>query len=51
MLWTITYYSDSVQEEMLAMPAGFLGRYLRYAARIWACRTQERWETVFSNCD
>jgi len=30
MNWTITYYSDSVQEEILAMPVGFLGRYLRY---------------------
>lgn len=34
MNWTITYYSDSVQEEILAMPAGFLGRYLRYSDRI-----------------
>jgi phage-related protein len=31
---TITYYSDSVQEEILAMPAGFLGRYLRYTDRM-----------------
>ncbi len=34
MTWTITYYSDSVQEEILALPAGFLGRYLRYADRM-----------------
>ena len=34
MNWTIIYYSDSVQEEILAMPAGFLGRYLRYADRM-----------------
>lgn len=34
MNWKITYYSDSVQEEILAMPAGFLGRYLRYADRM-----------------
>lgn len=34
MNWTITYYSDSVQEEILAMPAGFLGRYLRYSDRM-----------------
>jgi phage-related protein len=34
MNWTIAYYSDSVQEEILAMPAGFLGRYLRYADRM-----------------
>lgn len=30
----IIYYSDSVQEEILAMPAGFLGRYLRYTERM-----------------
>lgn len=34
MTWTITYYNDSVQEEILAMPAGFLGRYLRYVDRM-----------------
>ena len=34
MPWTISYYSDSVQEEILEMPAGFLGRYLRYADRM-----------------
>jgi hypothetical protein len=34
MHWTITYYSDAVQEEILAMPAGFLGRYLRYTDRM-----------------
>ncbi len=34
MNWTITYYSESLQEEILAMPAGFLGRYLRYADRM-----------------
>ena len=34
MNWTITYYSDSVQEEILAMPTGYLGRYLRYADRM-----------------
>ena len=34
MNWTITYYSDSVQEEILAMPAGFLARYLRYSDRM-----------------
>ena len=32
--WTITYYSAAVQEEILAMPAGLLGRYLRYADRM-----------------
>ena len=34
MTWTITYYDDSVQDEILAMPSGFLGRYLRYADRM-----------------
>jgi phage-related protein len=34
MTWTITYYDNSVQEEILTMPAGFLGRYLRYADRM-----------------
>ncbi|MBT1076354.1 type II toxin-antitoxin system RelE/ParE family toxin [Geobacter grbiciae] len=34
MVWTITYYSESLQEEILAMPAGFLGRYLRYTDRM-----------------
>jgi phage-related protein len=34
MRWTITYYSESVQEEILALPAGFLGRYLRYSDRM-----------------
>jgi phage-related protein len=32
--WIITYYSQSLQEEILAMPAGFLGRYLRYSDRM-----------------
>ena len=34
MTWTITYYDDSVQEKILEMPSGFLGRYLRYADRM-----------------
>jgi phage-related protein len=34
MNWTITYYGNSVQEEILAMPAGFLARYLRYSDRM-----------------
>ena len=34
MNWTITYYSNSVQEEILTMPAGFLGRYLRYSDKM-----------------
>ena len=34
MHWTITYYSESVQHEILSMPAGFLARYLRYTDRM-----------------
>jgi phage-related protein len=34
MNWTITYYSESVQAEILALPAGLLARYLRYSDRI-----------------
>lgn len=30
MNWEITYYSESVQNEILAMPAGFLARFLKY---------------------
>src|SRR5271157_4821895 len=32
--WTITYYSESVQAEILALPAGLLARYLRYSDRM-----------------
>jgi phage-related protein len=34
MNWTITYYSASVQAEILALPARLLARYLRYADRM-----------------
>ena len=34
MNWTITYFSETVQEEVLAMSAGFLGRFLRYTDRM-----------------
>ena len=34
MSWTITYYSESVQAGILALPAGLLARYLRYADRM-----------------
>ncbi len=36
MNWTITYYNESVQEEVLSLPAGFLARYLRYSDRMEA---------------
>jgi phage-related protein len=34
MNWSITYYSEPVQNEILALPAGFLARFLRYADRM-----------------
>ena len=34
MNWTITYYSEALQQEILALPAGFLGRYFRYTDRM-----------------
>ena len=34
MNWAITYYSESVQAEILALPAGLLARYLRYGDRM-----------------
>ncbi|MFZ5763254.1 MAG: type II toxin-antitoxin system RelE/ParE family toxin [Thermodesulfobacteriota bacterium] len=34
MRWAITYYSATVQEEVLALPAGLLARFLRYVERI-----------------
>ena len=34
MNWTITYFSEAIQAEILALPAGFLARYLRYADRM-----------------
>ena len=34
MNWTITYYSESLQNEILDLPAGILARFLRYADRM-----------------
>ena len=34
MNWTITYYSESLQKEILDLPAGFLARFLRYTDRM-----------------
>jgi phage-related protein len=31
MSWTITYYSDKVQTEIMALPPGMQARYIRYA--------------------
>jgi phage-related protein len=32
--WTVTFYSERVEAEILAYPAGFLARFLRYAERM-----------------
>ena len=34
MNWSIAYYSESLQNEILDLPAGFLARFLRYADRM-----------------
>jgi phage-related protein len=34
MNWTITYYSESLQNEILDLPAGLLARFLRYTDRM-----------------
>jgi len=32
--WTVTFYSDSVENEILVLPAGFLARFIRYAEKM-----------------
>jgi len=32
--WKVTFYSRSLEEEILQLPAGFLARFLRYAERM-----------------
>ncbi len=34
MQWTITFHSDNVESEILAMADGFLSRFVRYAERM-----------------
>ncbi len=34
MTWTVAFYSRRVEAEILAFPAGFLARFLRYAERM-----------------
>jgi phage-related protein len=36
MAWRVTFFNDRVEEEILALPAGFLARFLRYAERMEA---------------
>ena len=34
MIWTVTFHSQRVEHEILAMPAGILARFLRYSERM-----------------
>lgn len=34
MSWKVTFYSPSLEEEILLLPAGFVARFLRYAERM-----------------
>ena len=34
MQWTVTFHSDNVESEILAMSDGFLSRFVRYAERM-----------------
>lgn len=34
MNWSIDFYNNALQEEILRMPAGFVARFLRYAERM-----------------
>ena len=36
MTWTVTFYSERVEEEILALPNGFVARFLRYGERMEA---------------
>jgi phage-related protein len=34
MMWTVTFFDRRVEAEILALPSGFLARFLRYAERM-----------------
>lgn len=34
MAWTVRFYSDRVESEILKLPAGFVARFVRYAERL-----------------
>ena len=34
MSWQVTFHSSSLEKEILALPAGFVARFLRYAERM-----------------
>ena len=37
MQWTLTFHNKSVESEVLALPAGFVARFIRYAERMEIC--------------
>jgi phage-related protein len=34
MAWTVTFFSDRIESDILKLPAAFLARFLRYAERM-----------------
>ena len=34
MAWTVRFYSDRVESEILKLPAGYVARFVRYAERL-----------------
>jgi hypothetical protein len=32
--WTVTFYADRVETDILDLPPGFLARFIRYAERM-----------------
>ena len=34
MNWKVSFYSSSLEEEILSLPAGFVARFVRYAERM-----------------
>ena len=34
MSWSVTFYSERVEAELLGLPAGFLARFIRYAEKM-----------------
>ena len=34
MVWSLTFFSDRVEAEILALPPGFVARFIRYAERM-----------------
>jgi phage-related protein len=33
-VWSVTFYNDRVEAEVLALPPGFVARFIRYAERM-----------------